>query len=239
MIEPEERQALLTSLESAVQRGDLDRIIKHLIEAEAHLGDVLRNQRGTEATLDAREMIRLVERHLGLGVRRGQEAGVIETPREAATRVLLEGRQLTAPSSHKVKVKVRDVMPGLSKVFHLAVGTAAQFDAAVATSRERRKMGRDDLARELARLVAAADLQRPEDLRGRRRLDVNQVIAATIGASGISESIEAQLDWEQLDLSRADEFYLSLTDVVNSLNRLRGRIKRRANAAQASRGSRR
>lgn len=232
------RRERLAPLNDALERGDYRRLVTLLIEAETHLSESLRQQRGHEASLDAREMIRFAERYLALAVRRGQEAGQVETPREASVRVLMETRGRETPSSHKVKM--REVMPGLSKLFPLADATATQFDAALTACRARRRMGRADVTRELTRLVALADAQRPEELRGRRHLDVNKVLAAVIGASGISEVVEAQLDWTKLDLTRAEEFEHGLRDVINNLGRLRGRLERRlASAGRVNKGGRR
>jgi hypothetical protein len=232
------RRKRLAPLNDALERGDFKRLVELLIEAETRLSESLRQQRGHEASLDAREMIRFAERYLALAVRRGQEAGVVETPREASVRVLMETRGRESASSHKVKM--REVMPGLSKLFPLADATMAQFEAALTACRARRRMGRADVTRELTRLIALADAQRPEELRGRRHLDVNKVLTAVVGTSGISEVVEAQLDWTKLDLTRAEEFDQGLRDVINNLNRLRGRLERRvAGANRASKGGRR
>lgn len=227
------RRAQLVAMEKALAEDDLDQLVGLLEEAEARLATSLRHQRGHAAAVDAREMVRHAERFVALGVRRGQEAGRIENPREASVRVLMEGRGRVAPSSHKVKPK--DVLPGVAKFYPFADAPAARFAAALAACRDRNRMGRADVLRELTRLAAEADAQRPEELRGRRRLDVNQALQAAIGASGMAESVEADLDWSQLDLAKAEEYDLGLREAVNSLNRLRGKLERRLATAERRR----
>lgn len=235
MTDPARREHL-DAMEEALRRGEPAELVDLLEVAETRLATSLRHQRGHAAALDARELVRMSERLVAMGVRRGQEVGVIETTKEASVRVLLEGRGKVAPSSHKVKPK--DVLPGVAKFYPFADAPPGRFEAALAACRERNRMGRADVLKELARLAAEADAQRPEGLRGRRRLDVNQALKAAIGASGMAESVEADLDWSQLDLAQAEEYDLGLREAVNSLNRLRGKLERRVATAERRRSRR-
>lgn len=237
----EARQAQRRRLEEALElegEARLAALQAILAEAEGILAAVFRRQMGGATSLDAREMVRQAERYLGLGVRRGQAEGWIETADEARRRALLSKRtNLPAELVPAAKVRIRDIfnVRRSSFLFAYADAPAEAFAAAVAACRQRGTLAQIDLVGELRRLAAAAAAARPELLRGRRHLNVNHTLTQVIGASGVSASVEAELDWGQLDEARLDEYSADLRDVINSLYRLKRHIdRRRANRAAAA-----
>lgn len=229
---PELRAAQREELAAALTRNDVPRLRALLAEAEELLQVAHRRRMGAAVSLDVREMIRTAERHLGLAILKGQAEGWVETTLDAQRRSLLQFRGL---ADNNGKLRTQDVYPTIKHVRFLAEGTDEQFAAALAAAREKRNsLSRTDVSREL-KLIITPPGDRPELLRGKRRLNVNHVLAQVIDASGVAPSVAEELDWSQLDEARGDEFVNGLREAANSLTRLQQRVQRRLARRQRER----
>jgi len=76
-------------LTDALEHGDIEAIVETKSQAEAIRVYTAQKQLGHDAETAAREVVRRAERGIGVAIRRGQEAGTIETPVEAARRAAM------------------------------------------------------------------------------------------------------------------------------------------------------
>jgi len=99
-----------------------------------------------EAALDAQHAVRLVERVIGLTVRRGQELGLVRPWRQG---------------NHSPGVATRDIGADVTKAYRLADVTDAEFDAAVQRGRDRGSLAYDHLVGHLG-VEHLTDVQREQ-----------------------------------------------------------------------------
>jgi hypothetical protein len=134
-------------LATALDHGDIDRIVELKATGEAIRVYVMSKQLGKDAELSAAEIVRRAERGIGLAVRRGQDAGVIRR----------KARHGVHDMNSMSPLDVLGVGQQITDTYALADDiTAEMFEAALSDARTDRNMSRANLVR---RVRAKRDAQ--------------------------------------------------------------------------------
>lgn len=188
---------------------------------------------GREIELDAAEMVRRAERGIGVAIRRGQEAGEIETTAEAKRRAGLIARGVQHSADNNVVPKARPVDFAKKDELHnngagiyaLTDGvTDEQFDEAIEEAKAEGNLSRANVVRKATgREPRPAD--RPELLRKTRHHDANRIVEQTVIAlEGLALGVPL-IDFDQLDPAQISAWSGSLATSLQSLNRMSRRLK--------------
>lgn len=229
--------AILAGLERAktlLSTGVIEDVVRGKRQAEAVLAYV-RGVRLSDS--DAVEMLRRAERALGLAIRRGQQAGEIETRHDATLRAT-QSREDRRTGAVTVVTKTRP-MDYLTRsershsngdVFDLTDGVTDRcFEEALAAARAEGNLSRANVVR---KVKGEPPKRRPEHLRGLRHLDGNRIVEQTILDSGIERELAEQIDYRALDRDRLEEWISSLSSVIKSLTTLRRNLNKELSHGQ-------
>jgi hypothetical protein len=184
--------------------------------------------------LDALEMVRRAERGLGQAIRRGQETGEVATNHEIRS---YAGR-VSQASQHNGDTAelVRKPSPSdFSKELHSTGSTAGiyeftdgvsdeQFEEAITQAKEEGNLSRANVVRKATGKTLVSD--RPEVLRGTRRLDSNRIVEQTVrGAEPVGELLDL-VDFSALDPTHLEEWVSSLSGSIKRLRRLQSDLEK-------------
>lgn len=242
-MEPKAREIAVTSM-LAEARGWLAHAVEAtqpqaLSDFKAWVGTIEEATRrkglAKDIQLDAAEMLRRAERGLGVAIREGQERGQIYGQGKnpfVANQHGQRGEQGDADfSTSAVPVttfaKPHDVTE--KGIYGLTDGVSdEQFEEALADAKDEGNLSRANVARKAKGEAAKPKTDRPELLRGTRRIDVNRVVGATVErvANPCPTDLFAQLDWSAVDHSKIDEWVESLTESISALRSLRTNLTR-------------
>lgn len=195
-------------------------------DATKHLG------LSREIQADAQEMVRRAEYALGKAIRAGQEAGEIRKRGEISTHYdrwngdrgettnstkaaatdFASASELSGPDSNGIYAMV-DNAP-----------TDDHFEEALEEARAEGNLSRANVVRKI-RGDEAPKGDRPEVLRGTRRLDSNRIVSGVVQGAVVPTSVLEHVDYAALDRDHLGEWTDSLTESINALSRLRKRLR--------------
>jgi hypothetical protein len=214
-----------TWLAQALDHGQIEQIVELKSQAEAIRVYTAQKQLGRDAELSAAEIVRRAERCIHLAVDKGREAGriapqgvtryrpghhaVSETPGEGATPVLV-GDLVNREELHNTRA-LRDV-------------SDEQFEEAITQAKEEGNLSRANVVRKATGKTLVSD--RPEVLRGTRRLDSNRIVEQTVrGAEPVGELLDL-VDYSALDPTHLEEWVSSLSGSIKRLRRLQSDLEK-------------
>lgn len=185
-----------------------------------------------EIQLDAAEMVRRSERGLGVAIRKGQEAGEIETIEDARSRAGLTAQGHHVVDNDLMKQPVgrfanHDELSGNGAgIYHLTDNvTDEQFDAAIDEAKAEGNLSRANVVRKVKGEKPGASGGRHDLLRKTRRIDSHRVINEAVAGAGLPpESVFDEVDFTSLDAARLQEWVSSLTNHIAALRSLRSRL---------------
>lgn len=235
---PELRELFQKKLYAALEAMNLAKLQELYAESEELLAESFRRHMGTDVAHDIREMIRVAERTLGLFIIRGQDTGKVETHRESQSRALTAYRNAQRTNTPpEGQIRVADVHPYGRVIRRLALVSDEVFWEAMRTARAENSLAREVVLRHIQRIEDANNHRAPE-LAGRPEININRVLEQVIGASGVSPTMESEMDWNQVDPSRLNEFRDGLRSAALSLVRLQQRVERRIRRRDGNTGTR-
>lgn len=173
---------------------------------------------GREIELDAAEMVRRAERGIGVAIRRGQEAGEIRRQGQGRGHT----QQLPRPTdfaSHD------ELMANQAGIYNLTDAvTDEQFDEAITEAKAEGNLSRANVVRKVKKTEPPRG-DRPDILRKTHRINPDRLISESIAGAGLPpESVFAEVDFNDLDAARLEEWVSSLTHHIAALRSLRNRL---------------
>lgn len=237
-----------TWLAQALEHGEIDRIVELKSSAEAIRVYTAQKQLGKDAELSATEIVRRAERGLGLAIRRGQDAGQIQTQGDNRFTVR-QGDDLSYKQSPSQAAGVKHHSE-VRSFYAIADGVSDdQFEDAISEAKAEQNLSRANVVRKVrakreaqeTRDAAMSDEDtvesrepkvkptRPEILRRTRRIQPERVIRETVFALEglcIGIGLLEHEDFAALDPQDVEEWSSSLAKSLRSLNQLKKELNR-------------
>lgn len=212
-------------LTEATTHGDIEQIVELKSQAEAIRVYTVQKQLGKDSELAAQEIVRRAERGIGVCIRKGQEAGRIETLSEARSRARL-GQQNADGTLSKPRPRDFTDPDSLHDAVTVTDGVSdEQFEAALSDARSEGNLSRANVVRKVKGEPGKTTSERPEHLRKTRRHDSNRMVAEIVNGLEGYVMVLNLIDFEQVSPENVIGWSDSLATSLRALNRLNRQLK--------------
>lgn len=213
-----------TWLTEALAHGDLNALVTAKGYAETLRVATMQKQLGKDAELAAQELVRRAERCIGLGIRAGQEAGVI---RRRGERVVNRNQHMAAAPQEPENSKSSpneyfSNHEEQSDAYRMTDDVSDdQFETAIAEARAEGSLARANVIRKISPEKAPAATERSEWHYRKRHIDVERIIEETVlMLSGLAIGLNQIEDYSSLDTEKRLQWLEALREPLSAINRM-------------------